>query len=275
MTLSAPSPPRAWEPLTPRGVAAFAGASLGRLWLVQLVVAVLAAGAVVWFLEAAWFPVVRAAIHQMPPQGEIHGQQLAWVGDSPVQLAANHSLGLAVDLNHSGQLARAAQLQVEFGRKDLRVVSLPGYMVVDYPAGWRIAFNRTELDPWWGAWEPAIAAGAALGTVLVLLLVWTALATLYCAPVRFITLFENHDLSWRQSWRLAGASLMPGALFLTFGIVGCALGWIDLVRLGAMAGLHFLIGWIYLFLSPLFLPRHPAAPGIKSNPFAEKKDAAK
>ncbi len=267
MTSSAPSLPRAWEPLTPRGVAAFAGASLGRLWLVQLVVAALAAGAVVWFLEASCFPVVRAAIHQMPPQGEIRREQLSWSGDSPVQLAANHSLGLAVDLNHSGRLARAAQLQVEFGRRDLRVISMPGYMVVDYPAGWRIAFNRRELDPWWGAWEPGIAAGAALGTVLALLLVWTALATLYCAPVRLISLFENRDLTWGQSWRLAGASLMPGALFMTFGIVGCALNWIDLMGLGAMAGLHVLIGWIYLFLSPLFLPRHPAAAKIKPNPF--------
>ena len=41
----------AWEPFTPRGVAAFAGAGLGRLWLVQFVVAMLAAAAVVWFVH--------------------------------------------------------------------------------------------------------------------------------------------------------------------------------------------------------------------------------
>lgn len=275
MTSTAQSLPRAWEPLSPRGVAAFAMASLGRLLLVQCMIAVLAAGTVVWFLEEACFPIVRAAILQLPAQGEIRDGHLVWPGDSPVQLAGNHSVGVAVDLNHGGQLARDAQLQVEFGRKDFRVISMFGYVVVDYPGGWRMAFNRTELDPWWGAWEPAILAGTALATALGLMLVWTALASLYCIPARVITLFENRDLSWGQSWRLAGAALMPGALFMIFGIIGYGLNWIDLVQLGAMAGLHLPVGWIYLFISPLFLPRHPEAAAVKPNPFAGDAQSAK
>src|SRR5687767_9056439 len=43
--------PAAWQPITFRGVAAFAGAKLGRLLLVQLIVALLTAGAVGWFLS--------------------------------------------------------------------------------------------------------------------------------------------------------------------------------------------------------------------------------
>lgn len=268
MTSTAQSLPRAWEPLSPRGVAAFAKGTLGRLLLVQCVIALLAAGTVVWFLAAVWFPVVRAAIQQLPAQGEIRDGQLVWPGDSPVQLAGNHLLGVAVDLNHGGQLARDAQIQVEFGRRDFRVISMPGYAVVDYPAGWRMAFNRTELDPWWGAWEPAILAGAAIAMLVGLMLVWAVLASLYCIPIRVITFFENRDLNWRESWRLAGAALLPGALFMTFGIICYGLNWIDPVQLAAITGLHMVVGWVYLFISPLFLPRHPAVVKMKSNPFA-------
>jgi hypothetical protein len=262
--------PRVWEPLTPHGVAAFAGGPLWRLLVVQLIVAMLAAGSVAWFLESAWLPIVRSAIRHLPAEGEIRDEQLDWRGESPVQLSGNHFLGVGVDLNHSGQLGREAQLQVEFGRKNVRVASMLGYEVIDYPPGWRMAFNRTELDPWWGAREPWIVALAALFTVLALLVSWFFLATLYCVPVKLITLFENRDLSWGQSWKLAGAALMPGALFLTAGIVACGLNFVDLIQLGGMCALHVVIGWIYLFISPLFLPRLSATTVPKANPFTDK-----
>ena len=74
----------AWQPLTVRGVAAFARASLGRLLLVQFIVALLAAGTVVWFLHKAWFPTIGEAIRQLPPQGEIRSGRLDWQGPTPV-----------------------------------------------------------------------------------------------------------------------------------------------------------------------------------------------
>ena len=260
--------PGAWEPITPAGVAAFARASLGRLLLVQGIVALLAAGTVVWFLSQAWFPVARAAIRQLPAQGRIGGAQLFWFADSPAQLAGNHFLGFTVDLAHEGELGREAELQVEFGRRDVRVFSLLGYVTIHYAPDWNLAFNRTELEPWWGAWEPGILAGAGALTALGLMLAWAVLATIYCLPARVITFFGNRDLSWGQSWRLAGASLMPGALLLTFGIVCHGLDLADLIQLGGIACLHLVVGWIYLFVSPLFLPRNPLAGAVKANPSA-------
>ncbi len=265
-----PSPPPAWEPLTPQGVAAFARASFGRLFLVQLIVAALAAGVVVWFLDTAWFPVVREAIRQMPPQGEIRGAQLGWPGNTPAQLAGNHFLGFAVDLTHSGTIAREAHVQIEFGRKDVRVFLLVHYWVLDYPDGWRIAFNRTELEPLWGAWEPGLLAIAAAAVIVGLMMTWAVLATVYCLPTWLITFFENRDLNLRQSWRLSGAALMPGALFLTFGIFSYGLNLADLLQLAVLGGLHLVIGWVYLVLSPLFLPRNPAVAKAGRNPFAAK-----
>lgn len=273
MSTTEPKPSSAWEPLTPRGVAAFGCAPLKCLLLVQSIVALAAAVAVVWFLEQNWFPVIRAAIQRLPENGEITGRQLSWGGQTPVQLAANPFLSLAVDLNHSGQLRGDSHLQVEFGRRDFRVSSVLGYEPVDYPEGRSMPFNRGKLEPWWGAYEPVLAVGAGAVTALGLMAVWTLLATLYWAPVRLVTFLANRDLNWRQSWRLAGAILMPGALFFIAAIVAYGLNWIDLVRLGGAAAIHLAAGWVYLFLCPWFLPRVPGAPKRTGNPFGPQNPA--
>jgi len=253
--------------LTPRGVAAFASATWCRLLTTQCIVSLLAAGVAVWFLETSLMPVVRDAVRHLPAEGEIRDQQLFWRGASPVKLAGNELVNIGVDLYHSGQLVRESDVQFEFGKKNLRVSSMFGYAVLDYPVGWRLAFNRTELDPWWEAREPWIAAAAAIACVLGLLLSWNLLAAIYCVPVRIITLYENRDLGWRSSWKLAGAALLPGALFLTAGIAACALHFVGLVQLGVCFVLHVVIGWIYLFISPLFLPRVGAGVPARRNPF--------
>jgi hypothetical protein len=259
---------RAWEPLTPRGVAAFARAPVGRLFIVQLVVALLTAGVAVWVLQEAWFPVVRTAIERLPEGGEIRGGQLTWPGENPVQLGANHFLAFGVDLTHSGRLARDAELQVEFGKNDYRVMTAPGYYVVlQYPGDSRVAFNRAELQPSWGAWEPWVTAGAGLGVAAGLPMAWLLLATLYSVPGWVIAFLENREVTFWQSWKMAGAALMPGALFLTIGMIAYGLGAVDLIELGALWALHFLIGWVYVAISPLFLPAHEKR--VKGgNPFA-------
>ena len=148
----------AWQPLTVRGVAAFASATLGRLLLVQFIVALLAAGTVVWFVQRAWFPTIGEAIRQLPPEGEIRSGRLDWRGPTPVCLAEGRFLALVVDLDHTGEARSPAQVQVEFGRADFKVYSLFGCLPGAYPRSWAVAFNRTELGPWWGAWAPAILA---------------------------------------------------------------------------------------------------------------------
>jgi len=268
MNTTAPATPAAWEPLTPRGVAGFARAPWWRLLLVQLVVAMAAAGVTGWFLMEDWVPVVHAAIRHLPDQGEIRNQQLYWRGSSPVKLAGNRFLGLGVDLDHTGQLARDSQVQVEFGRRNLFIIVSPVRTSMDYPAGWQIAFNRPELDSRWGAWEPPLLVITALVMVAGLMIIWALLATIYCLPVRLITLYEDRDLNWVQSWRLAGAALMPGALFLTFAMLLYALGSLTLLELGLAWALHLVIGWIYLFISPFFIARHPSAEVARGNPFA-------
>jgi hypothetical protein len=100
-----------------------------------------------------------------------------------------------------------------------------------------------------------------------LLLLWAVLATLYFIPVWLVCLFSNRDLNLAASWKLAGAALLPGALILSLSLVFYEMGGLDLVQLSLAFGLHLVVGWIYLFIGPMFLRR--AVPVKKKNPFLD------
>ncbi len=222
---------------------------------------------VVWFLSQHWFPVVTTAIKQLPPEGEIRSGWLVWKGDSPVSLAENRFLALAVDLKHEGQARSPAHLAVEFGERDFKIFSLLGFLEGRYPGNWRIGLNQTEATPWWGAWAPPILGIVALLVILSLLLCWTILATIYAGPAWLIGFFTNRDLSLGGSWRLAGASLMPGCVLMIGAIFVYGLGFLDLIRLGVAVAAHFILGWAYIGLSVRALPLHREATAARENPF--------
>lgn len=273
MTVSE-TPPTAWEPLTPRGVAAFARAGFGRLLLVQFIVALLAAGAVVWFVHNGCFPAIGVAIQKLPATGEIRSGRLDWMAQSPELLAEGRFLAFDVDLDHSGQISPTSDVKIEFGRETVRAFSLFGYLDLRYPRGYVIAFNRIELEPLWGAWAAELLLIIGATVTICLLLNWWLLATLYFLPVWLLGLYTNRDLNFRQSWRLAGAALMPGALLLAAAIVFYGIGFLNLISFLFTFGAHFLIGWIYLFFGLLFLPRMQAAPR-RGNPFRQSNKREK
>jgi hypothetical protein len=228
----------------------------------------MAAVAVVWILSDSIFPTIDSAIGELPEMGSIHAGSLDWREDSPVLLAEGRIIALGVDMEHGGALRSPADFQFEFGRDSLRIFSIFGEAEVDYPLGYVIAFNQRDARPAWGAWEPNILGLAAIGTFLGLLLVWGVLATVYFLPVWLICFFINRDLDFRASWKLAAAALMPGALLMALALVLYDLGVFDLVQLCFAFGMHLVIGWVYLFVSPMFLNR--VLPAEKKNPFLNK-----
>jgi len=262
----------AWEPVTPRGVAAFARASLERLIVVQSIMALLATAAVVWLLSSGFFPAVDAATRSLPAKGDITRGKLNWQDESPKVLAEGHFLSFSVDTKHSRQLRLPAQFQFEFGEDSLVIIALLGEMEIPYPPEQSFYFNRTDLQPAWGAWSPNLLGLVALGTFFGLFMTWAVLATVYFLPVWLVAFYTDRDLNFRASWKLAGAALMPGALLLSLGIVLYGFGVFDLVQLGFAFTMHFIIGWIYLLISPLFLKR--VLPGEKGNPFGGKPESA-
>jgi hypothetical protein len=257
------------EPFTPRGIAAFAHAPFGRLLLVQIIIALLGAVCVAWFLDDSVFPVIRTAVENLPDAGKISAGKLDWRGDSPKLLAEARFLALDVDLDHSGKINSTADVQIEFGRETIWSSALLGYVEFPYPAGETIAFNRTELEPLWGAWRAEILFLAAAATALGLLASWWILATVYFLPAWLAGFFTNRDLNFRRSWKLSAAALLPGALLMAAGILLYNFRAVDLVEFGFIFGAHFVLGWIYLFVSLLFVPPvSTAAP--KGNPFVRR-----
>ncbi len=261
------TPRHAWQPLTPRGVAAFAADSLGRLWLVQLIVAVLAAAMVVCFVSANWVPVARAAAEALPASAEIRGGRLLWTNDTPVCLAQSRLLALRVDAKDSGAVGREAEVEIILHGTNFIVASLFGFVVCPYPREVMVDLGRTSAIPWWGAWEDPILGLLAGAVVLLLMASWFVLATLYCPFVKVFAFYANRRLGWRGSWKLAGAAHLPGAFLVMAGIF--CYGWLsmDLLRVGLIYLLHFVTTWIYLAVSPFFLPKDPQAVALPPNPF--------
>jgi hypothetical protein len=144
----------AWEPVTPRGVAAFAHASLERLLLVQFIVALLATASVVWFLSDGCCPTVNAAIAELPTSGGIYYGKLDWPDVAPKLLAEGRFLAFVVDPKHSGTIRSPAPFQIEFGRDTVSVFSLFGETEFNYTSDRGMPFNQPELEPLWGAWKP-------------------------------------------------------------------------------------------------------------------------
>lgn len=261
----------AWEPLTPLGVAAFARAPLRRLLLVQFIVALLVGTTVAWLLRDVYCPTIGAAIAQLPATGEIRSGKLDWRGASPQLLAEGKFLAFSVDLDHTGAIRSPAQVQLEFGKTNLLLHSLLGYAEMNYPQGWIIAANRTELSPLWGAWRPWLLLASVAGVAVALLVGWWVLATIYCAPVWLMGFFANRDLGWRASWRLAGAALLPGAFVMILGLSFYDLGALDLVRLAFVFVAHLVVGWIYLGVGLFFVPRIASLTQPTANPFGSVK----
>ncbi len=262
------------EPFTPRGVAGFARVKWGRLLLAQAIFAFLAAATIAWFVYNNCFPIIQAAIENLPSNGEIQSGELNWSGGPSAVLAEGRFLAFNVDLDHSGQFHSPADVQIEFGRESILVFSLFGYDEFFYPPNETIEFNQPELDPLWKAWRAEILFLVATAAFIALLLSWWLLATIYFLPAWLIGFFTNRDLDLRASWKLSGGALLPGALLMTAGIFLYGINFIGLVPFLFIFGVHFILGWLYLLFGLLFFPRTSLAPS-RGNPFNKprKQDA--
>lgn len=258
--------PRPWQPLTPRGAAAFARASLNRVCGFQVAVAALLAVSLIWFLHVAVFPVVRQGIQQLPEEGVIGMGELHLAPETPVVVSENEWLALRVDLEAPGDQALVRDLELRFGPNALRACTGLGCVTFIYPPDWVVPFNKLELAPWWDAWQSMMAATAAFGLFSSLLLVWWVLATLYAPLPRVLAYFSDRELTLDGAWRMAAASLLAGAVFMGLGILALGMGWIHLTKLLLFFLVHLVIPIVYIVVGTSVLPprpRHSTGP----NPF--------
>ncbi len=266
-------PTQAWQPFTPRGVAAFAGATLTRLVLVQITVAALVALALLWFLRVAWLPVIADAIQNLPEIGGIQNGELTFGASSPVRLAGNAHLGIVVDVDGVRGPGYIADVEFAFERTQFVVRGPLGDWPWPYAREYGFSLNRLELEPAWGAWRGPLLTLIVLITIVTLFLSWWGLALLYLPLLKFITFFADRGVTWRGAWRVSAAALLPGASLVAVALILYAFGAIDLFRFGLLYVLHAVAGLIFVFTSPLFLPKIPQ--NHPRNPFASSSEPPK
>lgn len=258
---------RAWQPLTPPGVAAFAVASLPRVQVVQLIFAALGGLAMAAFLSAAWFPTISEAARNLPESGLIRQGQLEWGGASPVILANSSWLAITVDIQQAGTYRIPSDLQLEFSRDSIRFLSLAGYVDVPYPRRWLLAFNQSEFGSWWKAWQPFLVVGAGLTTAIALMMVWAALSWAYALPSTLVCRFVDHTIPFAAVWKLCCAAQLPGSLLMSFTLILYSFRAVELVQLAFILGAHLVMSWVYIFLAIFFLPESAGRSTRTRNPF--------
>jgi hypothetical protein len=261
---SASTLPTAWQPFTFRGVAAFAFASYTRLFWIQTFFAALCAAAIMWALNHAWTPVIRAAMRNLPNEAPVRTNQLVHPPSAgPVLAETRH---LAVLLSAEGGAA-ASDVRVEFLPAKVRVCSLFGCLVRPYAQNQTIHLTPQEAIPWWDAWQPILLGIVVIISWLFFLAVWTLLATVVFLFVRLYAYFADRQISIGGSWKLSAAAFLPSSLALIAVLVLYALGIADLIRfLLAIPG-HLLIGLAYLAYAPRKLDPIPTVLPPSVNPF--------
>src|SRR5688572_517190 len=262
--------PGAWQPFTPKGIAAFAPASFGRLFAFQVLVALLSGGVVVWFLWTVWFPIARESIRNLAGEGAIRAGSLDLPGFGMQRLATNRFLTLAIDVDSDRRHDYSADVFMVLRRSHVDVCSLFGCAVRPYPVR-EAAFTRLELEAQWGAWQPFLLGIAGITVAFVVLFLWWILATLYFLFARLLAFFQDRALTLGGSWRLCSAALLAGTVFLLLGVVGYGLSVVNLIPLLLLAGLHVVISWVLIVLAVFMLPQAVPRP---ANPFAAEPGAA-
>jgi hypothetical protein len=258
----------AWQPLTFRGVANFAQASGWRLFLVQIVTALISGGVLVWFCEISITPILHSLLGQLPEQCRLSEGRLDWKGATPVRLGEDAFLGIVVDLDRTGNFGQSSDFLLDFSTNNLQVSSLLGRHVLAYPASWRLDLDPLSLRPRWEAWHPFVYLGLGVAWGAVLMVAWAGLALLYTPVAAVLCFLMNRKCAWAGCYRLAGAALLPGAVFLNMAMVLYAFRQMELIGFLVAFGLHVLVGWLYLLLAPSCLPAKEISAKPVENPFA-------
>lgn len=262
-----------WQPLTPKGAAAFASASLTRLYVVLLCFAAATGFSVVFFLSQQCVPVVDRITHDLPEGAVLSLGELFGAGETVT--ATSPFLSIDVDADAELPNTHPSDVRVLFHRSGWKACSLLGCLEQSYPRQTTLALGPSHLGPKWAAWKPLVLGGAALGTVAWLVAVWTVLATLYCLPLWLAALAARRRIGLVGCWKVAAAGLMPGCTMMILAVVLYSLRVLDLPGLAFVNAAHFVAGWIFLGAVVATLERREPETGTAGNPFGGKTTTGK
>lgn len=258
-----------WQPLTPKGAAAFAVASFTRLYVVLLCFALGTGFAVAFFLSQMCVPAIDRTLRQMPETavlslGEIFALDQAVSANTPF-------LSIDVDVSAEVPNPHASDVRLLIHRTGWKACSVLGCFEQSFAPDATYALGPSHLGPKWAAWKPLVFLVAILGTVVWLIVCWTVLATLYWLPLWVSALIARRQLGCIGAWKTAAAGLMPGCALMTAAIVLYTVRWIDLPTLAFFNAAHLVVGWIFLGVVVALLPRKEAKANAAAgpNPFGD------
>ena len=259
-----------WQPLTGRGLAAFAVGSTGRVLFVQGVFAALIALAATWSVARMVFPAVQTHLPRLPETpASIRDRQLHWPGTHAVLLVQCPQFAIAVDPESSGDLGLNGDIQLELQSRTLTFRGLLGETTLEYPAALDVPLDRIAASAAWGAWQFPMLALIFAATFGFTLLSWWLVAAIYLIPAWLMCRLIGKDLSATAAWRLSSAALWPAALLPMASLLLYATLWIRLPGLVVLWLLHFPAGWCWLAWGAFSLPRSSVhTPGSVPNPFS-------
>jgi len=168
----------------------------------------------------------------------------------------------------------SSHIAVKFEGADVQICSILGCKKLAYPADLRTPVGRLDLQARWDAWQPIVTAGAALGTMIVLLAFWLLLGFVSSLVVWPLAWIRKKDLAWFGAWRVGSLSLSIGTLFAVLALWAYGFGLLDLLQFLIAALLQFLIWMVSLAFAFCALPARAPSPVAPGNPFASSTEAA-
>ena len=258
---NAPAP--SGYPFSFSSVASFAATGWGRLLLWQAVLAIALGGSVMLVLGQYWAPVLDAAVAQLPEQAGLHEGQLNWPADQTGVLSENGYLRIIIDPNSQQQHGQLADLQIEFRRDSWVLSSVLGYLDFPYAVD-EFRINRETHIPWWGSRRPFLLLGASVGVGVSYCLLTLLFGFIGVWPAKTVAFFADREGGLSKLWRLTTAAWLPAGALLTMSCLCYALQFLPLMGLLILILLHLMVGWVFLFFAPFFLP--PAV-HTAENPF--------
>lgn len=252
-------PPTAWQPFTFGGIAAFSKASTGRALLVATLAGILLTILILRFFYTAWWPVISAAVDQLPAKGAVRDGWLIWPARSPVVLAENSFLALVINPVPTHRVGQSADLQIVIGATQLEASSLLGAVSISHPKRYEFSLARQDLQPLWYAWRPHVLAGASVGSGIVLFVIWIVLACLATPALKLFAMLFGRVTTIPGCFRMGLMALMPGAVLMALGIVLYNQHDFKLAELMLVHAAHMLMGLVYMTGALLALPK-PAPP---------------
>jgi hypothetical protein len=260
------------QPFTFGGVARFAHAPVGRLFLAALVLGLLSGMAVTWLGARGWAPAIDEAVAGLPENAAIQNGFLRWPERFGRLLGATEFFSIEVVLENAPRDSSTADLSLELHQTYCLTRSLLGATTIPYPRNFNFPLDRPTVVPAWGAWRMPLLFSLIPGTALALIISWSLLAIPYAVLARIIGALFRRDLNFRSAWKLSVAAQLPGSILMTFAIALYAGGQVTILFIVVMLVAHFIPTALYLLISPVLVPKPPKLPKPARSPADEDEE---